>query len=67
MQPLQDGKKEAGLLSLDPSKAAERLGWKPRLSFAQTAAWTAEWYRETGQKQNFSELTRKQIANFEAL
>jgi CDP-glucose 4,6-dehydratase len=67
VQPLKDGKKEAGLLSLDPAKAAERLGWKPRLSFAQTAAWTAEWYRETGKKKNFAELTREQIARFESL
>jgi CDP-glucose 4,6-dehydratase len=67
VQPLQDGKKEAGLLSLDPAKARDRLGWKPRLTFAQTASWTAEWYRESAAKKAFAALTRDQIARFEAL
>jgi CDP-glucose 4,6-dehydratase len=36
---------EAGLLRLDASKARERLGWRPRLSFDETIDWTADWYR----------------------
>jgi CDP-glucose 4,6-dehydratase len=62
---LADGRKEATLLSLDASKAATVLAWKPRLDFAQTAAWTAEWYRETAAKKNFAEFTREQIARFQ--
>jgi CDP-glucose 4,6-dehydratase len=66
VQILADGRKEAGLLSLDASKAAAALAWHPRLDFAQTAAWTAEWYRQTAEKKNFAELTREQIARFAA-
>lgn len=67
VQAVNDGKKEAGLLSLDPAKARDRLGWKPRLDFAQTAAWTAAWYRETAEKKNYAQCTREQIARFAAL
>jgi CDP-glucose 4,6-dehydratase len=67
VQPLNDGRKEAGLLSLDPAKARALLGWKPRLSFAQTAAWTAEWYRDAAAGKSHVELTRAQIAKFQAL
>ncbi|MGZ3653112.1 MAG: CDP-glucose 4,6-dehydratase [Bdellovibrionota bacterium] len=65
--PLGDGKKEAGHLSLDPGKAAARLVWKPRFSFAQTAAFTAEWYRVTNAKKNFAEFTREQIAHYSSI
>ena len=37
---------EAGLLKLDPSKAAARLGWRGRWDVAETAARTARWYRD---------------------
>ena len=38
-------KPEAGLLRLDCDKAKERLGWSATLDFAETAAFTADWYR----------------------
>ena len=38
-------KPEAGLLRLDCAKARERLGWEATLDFAETAAFTADWYR----------------------
>jgi CDP-glucose 4,6-dehydratase len=62
---LHDGKKEAALLSLDPTKASRLLGWRPRLDFARTAAWTAEWYREAGTGRSYADLTRDQIARYE--
>lgn len=40
-----DGKKEAGILRLNCDKAAERIGWRPALSFEETVAWTSAWYR----------------------
>ena len=46
-------KPEAGLLRLDCAKARERLGWEATLDFAETAAFTADWYRrflEGGEK-----------------
>jgi CDP-glucose 4,6-dehydratase len=36
---------EAGLLRLDIGKAERELGWRPRLSFAETVSLTAEWYQ----------------------
>jgi CDP-glucose 4,6-dehydratase len=59
-----DGKKEAAYLSLNAAKAQERLGWKPRLGFAETAAWTADWYRQAGNPEALAALTREQIARF---
>jgi CDP-glucose 4,6-dehydratase len=35
---------EAGLLTLDSSRAERLLGWKPRLPFDQTLRWTSTWY-----------------------
>jgi CDP-glucose 4,6-dehydratase len=40
---------EAGLLTLDSSKARARLHWKPRLSTAWAVAMTADWYRTCAQ------------------
>lgn len=37
---------EAKLLTLDITKAKERLGWRPMLSLEETLRWTAEWYRD---------------------
>lgn len=64
---LADGKKEAALLSLDPSKAAKELGWKPKLDFSATAAWTAEWYRAARDPAEQIRLTREQIKRYEEL
>ncbi len=59
-----DGKKEAKFLGLDASKARDNLGWRPRLGFAETAAWTAEWYRLAGNPDVLAAFTREQIARF---
>lgn len=36
---------EAGLLSLDSSKATRELEWRPALTLTETAEYTADWYR----------------------
>lgn len=36
---------EAGMLTLDSSKARQRLGWTPRLSTDAAIGMTAQWYR----------------------
>lgn len=36
---------ESTCLRLDSSKARADLGWAPLLSFPETSAWTASWYR----------------------
>lgn len=41
-----DAPHEAGLLSLDADKAAQRLGWEPVLGLDECMEWTANWYRE---------------------
>jgi len=40
-----DDRKEAGLLSLDISKAVNRLGWRPVLDLAQTVQFTIQEYK----------------------
>lgn len=40
-----DAPHEAGLLSLDCTKAKALLGWKPRLSLDEALDWTLAWYR----------------------
>jgi len=37
---------EANYLKIDASRARQRLGWRPRLSFAQAISWTVQWYRQ---------------------
>ena len=44
-EPPADAPHEAGLLMLDPSKAALELGWRPRLDLPATLRFTAQWYR----------------------
>lgn len=39
----EPGPAEAELLALDTGKAERRLGWRSRLTFAQTMGWTVDW------------------------
>ncbi|MBU6160227.1 MAG: CDP-glucose 4,6-dehydratase [Myxococcales bacterium] len=41
----EHGPHEAGLLKLDSSLAAHRMGWRPKIPLSQCLQWTAEWYR----------------------
>ena len=52
---------EAGLLSLDCSKANSRLAWNPRWDFDQTLHNTLYWYRQQHDGTPAIELTRRQI------
>jgi CDP-glucose 4,6-dehydratase len=36
---------EAGLLTLDSSKARAKLGWHPKLAAQEAVAWTVDWYK----------------------
>jgi len=58
-------KPEAGLLRLDCAKAKERLGWSATLDFAETAAFTADWYRRflEGREEAWK-LTSGQIGDY---
>jgi CDP-glucose 4,6-dehydratase len=55
---------EAGLLRLDSSRAREVLGWRPRLTLDETAAWVVEWYRCCYDGGDVRELTRRQISSY---
>ena len=56
---------EAGLLSLDSSKAVTMLNWIPKLSSKETIKLTLDWYREHhGANMEASEITNKQINSY---
>jgi CDP-glucose 4,6-dehydratase len=62
------GPSETAILRLDPSKAIERLSWRPKLGVETAVEWTVRWYKE--QKRDPArgrELVHRDIAEFEAL
>lgn len=58
---------EAEHLSLDSTKARDRLGWSPMLDLEQGLALTIDWYRAAAQGQPMHALTMSQIERFLAL
>ena len=62
-----DGPYESGLLKLNCDKALHQLRWQAALSFGETVAMTAEWYRAYYVEPSSIELTtRAQIARYTA-
>ena len=56
---------EAGMLTLDSSKARQRLGWKPQLTTEESIAITARWYRAyAAGSANMRDLTCNQIRDY---
>ncbi len=61
-------KKEAGLLKLSCDKALHHLKWQPVLSFDETMAFTAEWYKDFYlNKRTASEISFAQIEKYQTL
>jgi nucleoside-diphosphate-sugar epimerase len=60
-----DGPHEATNLSLSIERAREILGWTPRLSFEETAAWTDAGY--VAQPDHLPRVVERQIADYEGL
>ena len=61
-----NGPVETGQLRLDSTKAQQRLGWRPRLGFAESVGWTARWYRAFyDDRASALETTVGQIARYE--
>ena len=59
---------ECNLLKLNCDKALQYLKWKPCLSFEETIEFTSRWYKKYYENVNqISELTEKQILNYERL
>lgn len=57
---------EAHMLALACDKAAAELGWRSRLSFHETMAWTIEWYRAWhGGSADLRLLCQEQMARYE--
>jgi CDP-glucose 4,6-dehydratase len=55
---------EAHLLTLDSSRARERLGWRPALGLEDGLAATVAWYRAWQDGQDMREFTLGQVAAF---
>lgn len=59
---------ERHALMVDPSKAAEHLGWRPRLGLDRALAMTVNWYRAALEDQSAArDLTLSQIDEYERL
>lgn len=58
---------EDHMLRLDASKAHIELGWRPRLRIEAALDWTIAWYRAWRQGDDLSQVTLKQIADYERL
>jgi CDP-glucose 4,6-dehydratase len=61
------GSIEALALQLDPGRAAETIGWHPRLQGRPALDWTAEWYAGWRDGQDPAAMAEAQIARFKAL
>jgi CDP-glucose 4,6-dehydratase len=60
--PDQAAPHEAGLLTLDSSKARQKLGWQPQLGFEHTISLTTSWYAAWQRGQDMVAFTRKQLS-----
>ena len=69
IRPELNAPHEAGLLTLDSSKAKVDLGWRPRLNLERSLEMTAEWYKEYyrgGDVRAFSHLQIDQFLSHSA-
>lgn len=60
-----DGPHEAGLLTLDSTKAADELGFAPRFTLEQTVDRTWRWYRSLNEGKSASDLCLADLIAFE--
>lgn len=58
---------EAGLLTLDISKAKSRLEWMPTLSFNQSVEFTVNWYKKQFEGENMLSYSQYQINQFQSM
>jgi len=62
-----DAPHEAGVLRLDSTKAASRLGWRPRLELERTLDITAAWYVAQARGEDMRNVSEHQISNYEGV
>jgi CDP-glucose 4,6-dehydratase len=58
---------EARSLSLDCAKAAQRLGWQPRLDLEAAIGWTVDWYKGWLRGSDMRAMTLRQVERFAGL
>jgi CDP-glucose 4,6-dehydratase len=58
------GPREAGLLTLDISKARRKLGWSPRLAIKEAVKRTVEWYAACARGEDAGPLGESQIRGY---
>jgi CDP-glucose 4,6-dehydratase len=58
---------EAGILTVDSSKARRRLAWRPRLDYTDAVGWTVEWYKAHAAGADMADQTRRQLQRFQEL
>lgn len=58
---------ESPILTLDSTKAVNKLGWTPKLSTYYSIAWTVDWYKKYASGENMESFTRQQIDAFKNL
>ncbi|HDR7794509.1 TPA: CDP-glucose 4,6-dehydratase [Bacillus luti] len=67
LSPTTNTPYEAPILTLNSTKAVNKLGWTPKLSTADAIAWTVEWYKKYASGENIESFTRQQINAFQNL
>ncbi|WP_270343506.1 CDP-glucose 4,6-dehydratase [Bacillus mobilis] len=58
---------ESPILTLNSTKAINKLGWTPKLSTDHSIAWTVDWYKKYASGENMESFTRQQIDAFKNL
>jgi CDP-glucose 4,6-dehydratase len=58
--------KETKILSLDPTKAMERLAWEPRLSLDDSVRLTVEWHKQHQESADVLAVSLTQIEAYQA-
>ncbi|WP_263704044.1 CDP-glucose 4,6-dehydratase [Bacillus thuringiensis] len=58
---------ESPILTLDSTKAVNKLGWTPKLSTDHSITWTVDWYKKYASGENIESFTRQQIDAFKNL
>lgn len=62
-----DDPPEAGLLRLDSTKAATRLGWRPCLNLGRTLEMTADWYLAQAEGADMRAVGEHQLSTYRGL
>jgi len=62
-----DHQHEEAVLTLDPAKAHDELGWRNLLAYPETVMWTLDWHRAVAAGESPDRVTRDQLERFASL